>query len=107
MEPLAWALAVTALIWCCTLSSRLKKIETLLKEPETRREEASLRQILQQHIGSSVRLELSDWDSDFADKPCIILDADEQWVLVRLEKKDLEGLIRIRQIKGLAFMAEM
>ena len=64
-----------------------------------------MRQILQKHIGCCVKLELEeDWSGDFEDTPCAILDADEQWVLVRQEKKGFEGLIRIRQIKSLQFV---
>ncbi len=106
METLAWCFAFAAFFWCISLSSRLRKVEKLLKEPETRQEEASLRQILSNHIGSCVKLELKDWVDDFDGAPCRILDADEQWVLIRQEKNGRQCLMRIRQIKILEFTEE-
>lgn len=107
METLAWCIGMIAVIWCISLSSRLKKVEQLLKEPETRREEASLQRILSKHIGGCVKLELKeDCDGDFENTTCRVVDVDEQWVLVRQEKKGFEGLIRIRQINSLQFAEE-
>ena len=107
MKSLAWCLSIAAFLWCISLSSRLKRVERILKEPEVRREEASLGQILSKNIGSCVKLELEDdCDCNFDNTPCRILDTDEKWVLVRQEKKGFEGLIRIRQIKGLEFVEE-
>lgn len=107
METLAWSVGMIAIIWCFSISARLKKVERILKEPQIRQEEDSMGQILRRHLGSCVILELEDdCSGDFDNTPCRILDADEQWVLLRQEKKGFEGLVRFRQIQSLQFVEE-
>ncbi len=91
-----------------SLSSRVKKLEGILKEEGcVDAEKESLREILAKNIGKHIKLELSAEAMDYAveKKDCILLDADEDWVKLRMNhKKQEEYLLRIDTIESVQFI---
>ena len=92
------------------LSKRVRKLEGILKEEGyVDSEKESLREILAKNIGKHIKLELSDEAADYGyaveKKDCVLLDADEDWVKIRLNnKKQEEDLLRIDAIESVQFI---
>lgn len=91
-----------------SLSERVRKLEDFLKEEGyVDAEKASLQEIFAKNIGKTVRLELSAEGMDFAveKKDCVLLDADEDWIRIRLNnKKQEEYLLRIDSVESVQFV---
>ncbi len=98
------------LVWhkVSALSERVRKLEGFLKEEGyVDAEKASLREILGKNIGKFVKLELASEAADYAveKKECMLLDADEDWIKVRMkQKKQEEYLLRIDFIESVQFI---
>ena len=106
----AFGFIFALIAWCqvSSLASRVRKLEGMLKEEGfVDAEKASLREILAKSIGKKVKLELSSEAVDYAGekKDCVLLDADEDWIKIRLNnKKQEECLLRIDAIESVQFI---
>ncbi len=94
----AFGFIFALIAWCqvSSLASRVRKLEGMLKEEGfVDAEKASLREIL------------SSEAVDYAveKKECVLLDADEDWIKIRLNnKKQEECLLRIDAIESVQFI---
>lgn len=90
------------------LSKRIRKLEGFMKEEGyVDAEKESLRKIFGNHIGKHIKLELSAEGIDYAveKKDCILLDADEDWIKIKLNnKKQEEDLLRIDSVERVQFI---
>ncbi|MFQ9892154.1 MAG: hypothetical protein ACLRWH_03040 [Emergencia sp.] len=85
----------------------MKKLEKLCKvqgggDPE----KDSLLEILAKSMGKEVKLvlESESVDFDFNGHPCLLVDIDEEWLLLRSLKKDELAMLRLEAIKGVQFL---
>lgn len=90
------------------LSQEVEKLKTIAKEAGyVDKEKASLQEILQKSAGKIVKVEMSLDLMDYSlyKKPCVILDADDTWVKLRMDnKKQEEYLLRIDAIESVQFV---
>lgn len=106
METMGFMFGLIAFCWCCSLSRKVSKLERLIKQAEIDQpQKDSLREILQKHQGKSGKIQFAEGatDIDIFSKTCYIEDVDEEWVLVRVGKGEMEKLIRIDSIQGIQF----
>lgn len=106
MENVGFVLGLCAFVFYCTLSKKVAKLERLVKEAGLgSHEKDSLKEVLEKNINhyGIIEFEADEGDSALQSKPCRILDVDENWVLLKLEKKSLVKLIRIDSIMRIEF----
>ncbi|GLC30723.1 hypothetical protein [Clostridium omnivorum] len=106
MESIGYIFGIAALIWCVSLSSEVAKLKRMIKECGiSNSEKASLRGILGKNIGrlGKIKFESDAEDYEILSKYCLLEDIDEDWLLVKIEKSEIEKLIRIESIKGIQF----
>ncbi len=107
---IGFALAFYALSKIEKLNGRVKKLEEYLQnDGYIDEEKESLKRILGRNIGAAVKLEIENEDCplfDVSEKPCILLDMDEIWLHLRLQKKQEEYLVRVETVKSVVFLEE-
>lgn len=106
MESLGYIFGMVALVWCLSLSAQVSKLQRMMKEYGiSNSDKTSLREILEKNIGKlgKIKFENNAQDYDILSKYCLLEDIDENWLLVKIEKSDIEKLIRIESIKGIQF----
>ena len=99
--------AIIAYYNCSTLSKKIKKMEQFIKERGyVDAEKESLKEILRNSVGSTVKLKLDSEGLIFEidDKECVIEDVDEEWLLIHMVKKQEEYLLRLEHINGLTIV---
>ncbi len=103
MDTLAYMAAFIAFLWCCSLSERVHKLERKLKAAGIgTKEKSSLKGILEKSKGKSVKLDFEN-SMEIVDRYSLVEDVDEEWILVKEEKGEVEKLIRIDDIKNVQF----
>ncbi|MBQ8562635.1 MAG: hypothetical protein IJ443_01935 [Firmicutes bacterium] len=94
-------LGLAAFIWVISLSSKVSRLERMLREDGIGKpDKSALRRMLKK--GQHVVLEFEE-NADCIDlimAECLVEDVDECWVLVRHLKKDTQHLVRIDSIAG-------
>lgn len=106
MESLGYIFGMAALVWCISLSAQVAKLNRMIKEYGiVNSDKTSLKDILKKNIGKlgKIKFESNAEDYDFLSKYCLLEDIDEDWLLVKIEKSDIEKLIRIESIKSIQF----
>lgn len=106
METVAYMASFIAFIWCVSLSAKVSRLEKKLKDAGIGvQEKKSLKEIMEKNIGKFAKIKFEEHvsDIDLFDKYCLIEDVDEEWVLLKIGKKDMEKLIRIDSIKNVQF----
>ena len=92
-----------AFIGIIFLYEKVKRLERVLRENGIRPGgTAGLGDQLRKQVGQAVMLTLEDSDGDLVGKECKVLDADEDWALVRAnegKKNQCEKLIRLDSVK--------
>jgi hypothetical protein len=92
-----------AFIGIIFLYEKVKRLERVLRENGIRPGgTAGLGDQLRKQVGQTVMLTLEDSDGDLVGKECKVLDADEDWALVRAnegKKNQCEKLIRLDSVK--------
>ena len=92
-----------AFIGIIFLYEKVKRLERVLRENGIRPGgTAGLGDQLRKQVGQTVMLTLEDSDGDLVGKECKVLDADEDWALVRAnegKKNECEKLIRLDSVK--------
>lgn len=106
MESVGFVFGLVAFVWCLSLSNRITTLERIIKNAgivDIEKEE--LKQVLKKNIGKSGKLDFESWkeDADIQNRVCTILDVDGEWVSLRVEKKNVEKLVRIEVIKSIDF----
>lgn len=101
----AWGiLGLIAFIWCITLSAKVARLERQLKETGAYGASTeSLKELIHKNLGKwcKITLEESLQDTELLGKKALLKDVDEQWLLVKIEKKETEKLIRLNSIKSI------
>ncbi len=91
-----------------SLAKEVEKLKTFAKESGyVDKEKVSLQEILQKSIGKIVKIEtsLDLMDYSLYKKPCLILDADDTWIKLRLDNKTQEEyLLRIEAVESVQFV---
>ena len=92
-----------AFIGIIFLYEKVKRLERVLRENGIRPGgTAGLGDQLRKQVGQTVMLTLENSDGDLVGKECKVLDADEDWALVRAnegKKNQCEKLIRLDSVK--------
>ena len=92
-----------AFIGIIFLYEKVKRLERVLRENGIRPGgTAGLGDQLRKQVGQTVMLTLEAGDGDLVGKECKVLDADEDWALVRAnegKKNQCEKLIRLDSVK--------
>lgn len=102
MESVGWVFGLFSLILCMKLSARLTKMERMLKQSGFDiNQSKSLYNVLVKNIGKSGTLTFCNGDSIFGEKKiiCQILDVDEEWILLKENKKKEQRLLHIDSIR--------
>lgn len=90
-------------VFAIAAMSRVRRLERILRENGIRSAgNAALGGQLRERLGQVVTLSLEDSDADVVGKVCRVLDADEEWVLVRAnegKRGECEKLLRLDSIK--------
>lgn len=116
METYGYILGLLAFIWVIYLSYEVNTLKRKFRDSDIAYKEIdSLRNVVEKSIGKMAYLssELGYFGSSFsASDPVMLLDVDEEWVLVRSEKKAKKGkskeatteqLIRLSTISSIKF----
>ena len=110
MEYVGWVFGMFAFLWCCSLSGKVSRLERAMKAQEgegplfggyPNRE--GIREMLQQHIGKTMRLSFDDEVGFNMGKDCVLLDMDESWVLIREDpgkKYEMEKMFPLSAIES-------
>ena len=98
MGNVGFVFGLVSFVLCLKLSARLTKMERLLKLGVDKTK--SLYSVLIKNIGKTVTITFCNGDSLFGNKKmtCEILDVDEEWILIKEEKKIEEQLLHIDSI---------
>ena len=92
-----------AFIMAIGLYSKVHRLERTLRENGIgAKSTAGLGDQLRKQVGQTVMLTLENSDGDLVGKECKVLDADEDWALVRAnegKKNQCEKLIRLDSVK--------
>lgn len=107
MEFMGIVFGLVAFIWCFEMSSKVKKLERIIKDAGiVDYEKESLREILAKNLGKTAKLELESGGADFdlTNQKCVLVDIDETWLLVKTVKKEDMGMIRVELVKGIQFV---
>ncbi|MDF2803955.1 MAG: hypothetical protein K0S61_3858 [Anaerocolumna sp.] len=106
MDSIGYIFGILALLWCYNLSAKLEKMKHIMKDNGLLDyDKASLKEILENNKGHYGKINLDSFITDFEinGKYCLIQDIDEDWVLIKEEKKEIDKLIRIESIKSIQF----
>lgn len=104
MDIMGYMFGFISFIWCLSLSNKLNKLKRIIKDNGLiDNDKTSLREILENNKGSYGKIKLEDTDFEVSTQYCLIDDVDEDWVLIKTEKKEVQKLIRIESIKSIQF----
>lgn len=98
---------IVAFVMCIDLYDKVKKLQKQLKtQTDADPEAESLREILAKSMGKEVKLtlEIESMDLDFHGRPCLLLDMDEEWLLLKSLKKEETAMLRLETVKGVQFL---
>lgn len=106
METMGYAFALIAFVWCGVLSAKISKLERSMKEAGIgTSDKSSLKEILGKNLGKAAKIKFENDGIDYElySQYCIIEDVDQDWVLLKTEKNEMEKLIRIDSVKSIQF----
>lgn len=106
MEYIGYIFGLVSFVMCCTLSSKVSKLDRMMKQAGIGKEKSdSLKEVFEKNVGQVgiMEFESDEENTDLNQKECHILDVDEDWVLLKTLKKDVVKLIRIDSIKNIRF----
>lgn len=107
METVGYIFGLVSFVMCIQLSSKISKLERSMKQVGIGREERdSLKEVIERNIDKKgiIKFEKDTLNMELNSKQCFIIDADEEWVLLKLEKKNTKHIIRINSIKNIEFL---
>lgn len=106
MGYMGFTFGLIAFVWCTALRERVKKLERIIQANGLKDFQAiSLRQVLEKQLGKEVILSIYGDALPVSGKPCLVVDVDEAWLLVKEnpgKEKEAEKLIRLDLIKNVA-----
>lgn len=89
-----------------SLKKRVAKLERIVNDSKLDEDTSSLTERLQKSIGKICVFKFYDSVSDLSiyDEKLLILDVDNDWVLVKTSKKEVEKLISLKVISTIDFV---